>query len=301
MATAPRVRNAAVGAPPGAPLLPVDTIEVVHHSVVLVLKGVSLTAPRGGITGFMGGNGAGKTMTPKAILNLRGAARGEVVESRITPGGEDVAHLTPHRTGQARHRPGDGRAPLRRAPHDRSEPAHRGLHPKGRRRGGPPRPRAGRRLCPAPEGPSARAGGLALRWRAADVDHPSRADGGTDRRPPGRAVDGPRTPTGRGDRRDRGAAEPRGRRHLPARGVEYQHRLALRARRLHSGKRTCHAGSPGGHPTPQRGRQGVLSWPQFRGAAELPRHQELQAPQTSALAPPTRRPSPSWGCRTGET
>ena len=42
-------------------LLDVNNIEVIYNHVILVLKGVSLSVPKGGITALLGGNGAGKT------------------------------------------------------------------------------------------------------------------------------------------------------------------------------------------------------------------------------------------------
>ncbi len=48
-------------------LLEVNNIEVIYNHVILVLKGVSLKVPKGGITALLGGNGAGKTTTLKAI------------------------------------------------------------------------------------------------------------------------------------------------------------------------------------------------------------------------------------------
>ncbi len=42
-------------------LLEVNNIEVIYNHVILVLKGVSLAVPKGGITALLGGNGAGKT------------------------------------------------------------------------------------------------------------------------------------------------------------------------------------------------------------------------------------------------
>ena len=47
-------------------LLEVNNIEVIYNHVILVLKGVSLSVPKGGITALLGGNGAGKTTTLKA-------------------------------------------------------------------------------------------------------------------------------------------------------------------------------------------------------------------------------------------
>jgi len=96
MATADLDRGTTTAAARGAPLVAVDNIEVVYDHVVLVLKGVSLAVPAGGITALLGGNGAGKTTTLKAISNLLGAERGEVTKGRITLAGEDVAHLTPN-------------------------------------------------------------------------------------------------------------------------------------------------------------------------------------------------------------
>ena len=53
-----------------APLLDVNGIEVIYNHVILVLKGVSLAVPEGGIVALLGANGAGKTTTLKAVSNL---------------------------------------------------------------------------------------------------------------------------------------------------------------------------------------------------------------------------------------
>ena len=50
--------------------LAVNNIEVIYNHVILVLKGVSLTVPEGGVVTLLGANGAGKTTTLKAISNL---------------------------------------------------------------------------------------------------------------------------------------------------------------------------------------------------------------------------------------
>lgn len=76
-------------------LLEVNNIEVIYNHVILVLKGVSLMVPKGGITAILGGNGAGKTTTLKAISNLLQAERGEVTKGTILHKNEDVAELNP--------------------------------------------------------------------------------------------------------------------------------------------------------------------------------------------------------------
>ncbi len=76
-------------------LLEVNNIEVIYDHVILVLKGVSLTVPKGGITALLGGNGAGKTTTLKAISNLLQAERGEVTKGSIHYRGESIQALDP--------------------------------------------------------------------------------------------------------------------------------------------------------------------------------------------------------------
>jgi len=76
------------------PILSVNNIEVIYDHVILVLKGVSLSVPRGGITAILGANGAGKTTTLKAISNLLHAERGEVTKGSILFDGEEVQALS---------------------------------------------------------------------------------------------------------------------------------------------------------------------------------------------------------------
>jgi branched-chain amino acid transport system ATP-binding protein len=78
-----------------APLLDVNGIEVIYNHVILVLKGVSLAVPEGGIVALLGANGAGKTTTLKAVSNLLRAERGEVTKGAITFRGERVDRLNP--------------------------------------------------------------------------------------------------------------------------------------------------------------------------------------------------------------
>ena len=79
-----------------APVLSVNNIEVVYDHVILVLKGVSLDVPLGGIVALLGANGAGKTTTLKAISNLLRAERGEVTKGSVVFGGVEVQSLSPN-------------------------------------------------------------------------------------------------------------------------------------------------------------------------------------------------------------
>ncbi|MGY4569811.1 ABC transporter ATP-binding protein [Bradyrhizobium sp. BEA-2-5] len=77
-------------------ILSVNNIEVVYDHVILVLKGVSLEVPRGGIVALLGANGAGKTTTLKAVSNLLHAERGEVTKGSILFNGVEVKSLSPN-------------------------------------------------------------------------------------------------------------------------------------------------------------------------------------------------------------
>lgn len=77
------------------PLLNVENIEVIYNHVILVLKGVSLQVPEGGITALLGANGAGKSTTLKAISNLLRAERGDVTKGSIHYGGVQIDSMTP--------------------------------------------------------------------------------------------------------------------------------------------------------------------------------------------------------------
>jgi branched-chain amino acid transport system ATP-binding protein len=77
-------------------ILSVNNIEVIYDHVILVLKGVSLDVPRGGIVALLGANGAGKSTTLKAISNLLGAERGDVTKGSIIFDGEEVHDRSPN-------------------------------------------------------------------------------------------------------------------------------------------------------------------------------------------------------------
>ncbi len=102
-AAAPRAVEEAAAAPPpeaaaaaAPPILAVNNIEVVYSHVILVLKGVSLAVPKGGIVALLGANGAGKTTTLKAISNLLQSERGEVTKGSIEFQGAQVQSLSPN-------------------------------------------------------------------------------------------------------------------------------------------------------------------------------------------------------------
>jgi branched-chain amino acid transport system ATP-binding protein len=76
-------------------LLDVNGIEVIYNHVILVLKGVSLKVPEGGIVALLGGNGAGKTTTLRAVSNLLAGERGAVTKGTITLRGDRIESLSP--------------------------------------------------------------------------------------------------------------------------------------------------------------------------------------------------------------
>ena len=88
--------SAALATETARPILSVNNIEVIYDHVILVLKGVSLTVPRGGVVAILGANGAGKTTTLKAISNLLKAERGEVTKGSIEFEGERVDRYSPN-------------------------------------------------------------------------------------------------------------------------------------------------------------------------------------------------------------
>ena len=96
MTAATSTMAAPVAATNTAPILSLNNIEVVYDRVILVLKGVSLSVPDGGIVALLGANGAGKTTTLKAISNLLHSERGEVTKGAIVFDGAEVQALSPN-------------------------------------------------------------------------------------------------------------------------------------------------------------------------------------------------------------
>ncbi len=95
MQTEASVAPTSVAPPKAPPLLAVSGIEVIYNHVILVLKGVSLNVPEGGIVALLGANGAGKTTTLRAISNLLHSERGEVTKGSISYKGAQIHNLTP--------------------------------------------------------------------------------------------------------------------------------------------------------------------------------------------------------------
>ena len=84
---------AAPAAVPRVPdLLEVDNLEVVYDDVVLVLRGVSLTVPKGAIVTLLGPNGAGKSTTLKSISGLLKTENGEVIAGDVRFDGQSITH-----------------------------------------------------------------------------------------------------------------------------------------------------------------------------------------------------------------
>ena len=90
------LKSEPTAAPVSGTILSLNNIEVVYDRVILVLKGVSLSIPSGGIVALLGANGAGKTTTLKAISNLLHSERGEVTKGAIVFDGDEVQSLSPN-------------------------------------------------------------------------------------------------------------------------------------------------------------------------------------------------------------
>jgi len=74
-------------------ILKLNNVEVMYHEVILVLKGVSIDVPHGGIVALLGANGAGKSTTLKSISGLLKHEDGEVTDGSIEFMGEKIHHL----------------------------------------------------------------------------------------------------------------------------------------------------------------------------------------------------------------
>ncbi len=75
------------------PILKINNIEVKYHEVILVLKGVSIEVPTGGIIALLGANGAGKSTTLKAVSGLLKHENGRVTDGSIEFMGQRIDKL----------------------------------------------------------------------------------------------------------------------------------------------------------------------------------------------------------------
>ena len=220
-----------------ASCLSVNNIEVIYDHVILVLKGVSLEVPRGGIVALLGANGAGKSTTLKAISNLLRAERGDVTKGTIEFEGKRVDRLTTNelvRMGVCQVMEGrhcfshltveenllTGAFTRKGSRAEIAASLEKVYHyfPRLKIRGGQPVR-------------------VHVRRRAADDGRRPRADGAAVDDPARRAVDGARAADRRGDLRDRPRPEPEGARLVPARRAEHDGRAALCRLRLHPRER----------------------------------------------------------------
>lgn len=64
-------------------MLQINNIEIIYSDVILVLKGVSLEVAEGKLVTLLGGNGAGKSSTLKAISGLLKTELGKVTDGNI--------------------------------------------------------------------------------------------------------------------------------------------------------------------------------------------------------------------------
>jgi branched-chain amino acid transport system ATP-binding protein len=81
-------------------ILKISNIEVRYHEVILVLKGVSIQVPAGGIVALLGANGAGKSTTLKAISGLLNHEEGHVTDGSIEFMGERIHKLPAEKIAQ---------------------------------------------------------------------------------------------------------------------------------------------------------------------------------------------------------
>jgi branched-chain amino acid transport system ATP-binding protein len=82
--------------PAAGAILEVNNIEVIYNKAVQVLRGLSLAVPRGQIVALLGGNGAGKSTTLKAICGLLPLEDGELMAGSIMFDGQATAREAPH-------------------------------------------------------------------------------------------------------------------------------------------------------------------------------------------------------------
>ena len=76
-------------------MLELINVEMMYSKVILVLKGVSMNVPEGGVVALLGANGAGKTTTLKCISGMEHVEEGDVTEGQILFEGTRIDHMDP--------------------------------------------------------------------------------------------------------------------------------------------------------------------------------------------------------------
>jgi len=76
-------------------MLTLKNVEVIYDKVVLVIKGLTLEVPEGGVVALLGANGAGKSTTLKSIAGLLGPERGEISKGLVEFDGQRINDRTP--------------------------------------------------------------------------------------------------------------------------------------------------------------------------------------------------------------
>ncbi|MBI3326108.1 MAG: ABC transporter ATP-binding protein [Nitrospinae bacterium] len=76
-------------------MLTLRNIEVIYSKVILVIKGLTLQVPEGGVVALLGANGAGKSTTLKSIAGLLGPERGGITKGLVEFDGQRINDRTP--------------------------------------------------------------------------------------------------------------------------------------------------------------------------------------------------------------
>jgi branched-chain amino acid transport system ATP-binding protein len=76
-------------------MLELSNVEVIYSKVILAVKGITLTVPKAGCVALLGGNGAGKSTTLKAISNVVATEDGRVTGGSIVFDGERIENIDP--------------------------------------------------------------------------------------------------------------------------------------------------------------------------------------------------------------